>query len=94
MIRFRPNLVVDGATAFAEDEWKRIRVGEVGFVVAKPCARCSIPQVDPVTGEVGEEPTRTLLEFRKIEGKVRFGQNLYAENRGVIRVGDEVIVES
>ena len=29
MNRFRPNLVVKGCEAFAEDTWKRIRIGEV-----------------------------------------------------------------
>ncbi|HBP2470474.1 TPA: MOSC domain-containing protein, partial [Pseudomonas aeruginosa] len=36
MLRFRPNLVVEGSAAFAEDGWKRIRIGSVEFVVAKP----------------------------------------------------------
>ena len=46
MIRFRPNLVV-GLCPFAEDDWKRIRIGTVTFRVAKPCSRCAIPTVDP-----------------------------------------------
>jgi len=36
MLQFRPNLVVGGAAAHAEDGWKRIRIGEVEFDVAKP----------------------------------------------------------
>jgi uncharacterized protein YcbX len=93
MVRFRPNLVVDGAEPFAEDGWQKVRVGEVRFQVCKPCARCSIPNVDPQTAEVGVEPTRTLVEFRKFDGKVRFGQNLIALDSGTVRVGDEVVVE-
>jgi uncharacterized protein YcbX len=29
MSRFRPNTVVKGCQPFAEDTWKRIRIGEV-----------------------------------------------------------------
>ena len=94
MIRFRPNLVIDGTEPFAEDGWRALRIGAVRFLVCKPCARCTIPNVDPLTGEVGVEPTRTLIGFRKFDGKVRFGQNLVAEDRGLIRVGDEVVIEA
>ncbi|HUL69265.1 MAG TPA: MOSC N-terminal beta barrel domain-containing protein, partial [Gemmatimonadales bacterium] len=33
MNRFRPNLVVDGASPFGEDRWRRIRIGAVEFDV-------------------------------------------------------------
>lgn len=29
--RFRPNIVVTGAPAYAEDSWARLRIGDVGF---------------------------------------------------------------
>ena len=90
MVRFRPNLVVDGAEPFAEDQWRRVRIGEVEFRVVKPCDRCSIPTVDPATGETGVEPTRTLASFRKRGNEVLFGQNLIALAEGVVRVGDPV----
>lgn len=51
MLRFRPNLVVEGSAAFAEDGWKRIRIGSVEFVVAKPCSRCILTTLDPATGD-------------------------------------------
>ncbi|MDU5675889.1 MAG: L-glutamate gamma-semialdehyde dehydrogenase [Pseudomonas aeruginosa] len=54
MLRFRPNLVVEGSAAFAEDGWKRIRIGSVEFVVAKPCSRCILTTLDPATGERNE----------------------------------------
>ena len=78
MERFRPNLVVGGAPAFAEDGWNGLRVGEVIFRVAKPCSRCSVITVDPATGETGPEPLRTLATYRKREGGVMFGVNLVA----------------
>ncbi|MDB4965253.1 MAG: Flavodoxin reductase (ferredoxin-NADPH reductase) family 1, partial [Myxococcales bacterium] len=58
--RFRPNLVLSGAPAWAEDGWKRIRVGAITMRVPKPCARCSIPGVDPDTAEATKEPLKTL----------------------------------
>lgn len=39
-LQFRPNLVVNGPGAYAEDNWKWVRVGEnVIFRVLKPCTR-------------------------------------------------------
>lgn len=92
MNRFRPNVVVSGGGAFAEDEWKHIQIGEAEFRVAKPCARCVVTTVDQQTGEPGKEPLRTLATFRKRDGKVHFGQNLIPLKLGRIRVGDPVEV--
>ena len=94
MNRFRPNLVVSGSEAFAEDSWKKIRIGETVFHLVKPCARCVLTTVDQATGvKDGKEPLKTLASFRTFDGKVLFGQNLIAENPGgVVRVGDEVEV--
>ena len=92
MNRFRPNIVASGADAFAEDDWKKIRIGETVFHVVKPCARCVVTTVDQSTGEKTEkEPLKTLSTYRNRDGKVLFGQNLIAEKGGgVIRVGDEI----
>lgn len=91
--RFRPNLVVSGCGAFAEDGWRWVRVGEVGFRVAKPCARCTITTVDQRIGVRGKEPLRTLASYRKVGDKVMFGQNLAHDGPGELRVGDAVEVE-
>jgi len=88
MNRFRPNIVVDGCEAHAEDGWQRVRIAEVVFRIAKPCARCVITTVDQETGERGREPLRTLSTYRSFEGQVHFGQNLVHEGRGVVQVGD------
>lgn len=92
MNRFRPNIVVEGADAFAEDGWKKIRVGESVFDVVKPCARCVMTTIDQATGDkTGVEPLKTLATYRTINGGVIFGQNLIAEREGgTIRVGDEL----
>jgi len=92
MRRFRPNLVVQGSGPFEEDTWREIRVGQVKFNMAKPCARCSIPAVDPETGEVGKEPTRTLATYRRRGNDVFFGWNLIARTPGTVRLDDPVEV--
>lgn len=77
MSRFRPNVVIDGvAEPFAEDEWKRLRIGEVEFRVSKGCDRCVLTTVDGTTFRKGKEPLRTLARFRRRDGKVWFGVNL------------------
>jgi uncharacterized protein YcbX len=94
--RFRTNLVVRGFVPFAEDSWKRIRIGEVVFRSLGPSARCVITTTDQATGERGVEPLRTLATFRRDPTEhtnVNFGQNLVNESKsGVIRVGDPVHV--
>jgi len=92
MDRFRPNIVIDGCEPHAEDGWHRVRIGEVSFRFAKPCARCVVTTVDQTTGERGREPLRTLSTYRTEDGQVLFGQNLVHEGRGVVHVGDPVEV--
>ncbi|EOL9008112.1 YcbX family protein [Cronobacter sakazakii] len=98
MNQFRPNLVVTGVEAWAEDTWKVIRIGEVVFDVAKPCSRCVFTTVSPERGRKhpSGEPLATLQKFRTAldNGDVDFGQNLIARNSGVIRAGDRVEVLS
>lgn len=95
MAQFRTNLVVSNTEAFAEDGWKRIRIGEVEFEAVKPCARCILTTVDPLTGNFNalKEPLKTMATFRAdATGDVFFGQNLVALNEGMIRVGDVIEV--
>ncbi|MEW2083275.1 MOSC N-terminal beta barrel domain-containing protein [Streptomyces sp. NPDC005283] len=92
MARFRPNVVVDGAAPWAEDDWKRIAIGEATFRVAKPCGRCVITTTDQRTAERGKEPLRTLARHRRCGDQLVFGQYLVPERTGFIRVGDAVTV--
>ncbi|MGD1856751.1 MAG: MOSC domain-containing protein [Leptolyngbyaceae cyanobacterium] len=92
MNRFRPNLVVTGCEAFAEDGWKQIKVGNIMFDVAKACSRCSIPGVEQTTGEQGKEPLKTLATYRRWDSAIWFGQNLIAHSEGQLTVGDTVAV--
>ncbi len=92
MDRFRPNLVVEGALAFAEDGWKRVQTSGVTFRVAKPCSRCAIPTVDQATGTRGVEPLRTLATFRTVKGGAMFGQNLLHDGLGTLHAGADLHV--
>ncbi len=87
MNRFRPNIVIDGCEPFAEDGWKKIRIGEITFRIVKPCSRCVIPSINIETAEREEEPIKTLLSYRKHDKKIFFGQNVIAESNGKIDVG-------
>ncbi|MFI5533868.1 MOSC domain-containing protein [Kitasatospora sp. NPDC051853] len=100
MERFRPNLVVDVAEPWDEDEWLRVRIGEVTFRVAKPCGRCVVTTTDQETGERrGPEPLRALGRHHQLDQKLVFGQNLIPERPegftglvGTLRLGDEFTV--
>jgi uncharacterized protein YcbX len=94
ILRFRPNLVVSGTEPHAEDKWKRIRIGEVEFEVAKACVRCVFTTVDFERGErdPSGEPLRTLTTYRRSPDGVTFGQNLIPRRLGTVRVGDDVEV--
>lgn len=92
MDRFRPNVVVEGSPPHDEDRWRRVRVGGGTLRIVKPCARCSVPGLDPRTGEPGKEPLRTLAGYRRWEGKIWFGQNAVHEGPCRLSVGDPVEV--
>lgn len=106
--RFRPNIVVSGAEPWAEDQWKKVRIGEAIFRVVKPSDRCVLTTVDPEKGEfAGKEPLKTLATFRMSKdvhpntyaaftlppNSVLFGENTVPDTPGAtIHVGDEIEV--
>ncbi|TWD15983.1 MOSC domain-containing protein [Marihabitans asiaticum] len=90
MGRFRPNVVIDGDLPFAEDQWQRVRLGEVTYRVSALCDRCAVTSVDPVTGEAGPEPLRTLSVRRRWDAATWFGLRLVPEGPGWLCIGDEV----
>lgn len=107
MERFRPNIVVAGLSAFEEDKWeggRKIKIGDVLFRYLNRCGRCSLPIVNPKTGEKkGDEPLATLRRIRLPEDRdprydrsPLFGINAAPDGDGVgvIREGDTVMVWS
>jgi len=82
MTRFRPNLVLDGLDAHDEDHVDQLEIdtpqGMVQLKLVKPCARCTIPGVDPQTGEQGFEVIDALAAYRsdpRVDGAATFGMN-------------------
>jgi uncharacterized protein YcbX len=99
MARFRPNVVLDGVPAHAEDAMTRFRAGPIVLRGVKHCARCPITTTDQETGERDprQQPLRTLATYRHdyaLKG-VTFGQNCVVES-GVgerLAVGAAVTLE-
>ncbi len=93
MTRFRPNLVVAGAPAWAEDGWRVLRMGNATFRVVKACDRCVITTIDPDTASRDKEPLTTLARHRRWDGKTWFAINLIPDSPGaILHVGDGVEV--
>ncbi|MDH6572302.1 uncharacterized protein YcbX [Streptomyces sp. SAI-117] len=92
MNRFRPNVVVGGAEAWAEDDWSLIAIGDVTFRIAKMCGRCVVTTTDQDRAVRGKEPLHSLGRHRRFGSKLVFGQNLVPRSPGTIRVGDPVTV--
>lgn len=96
MQRFRPNIGIRGVKAYEEDTWGKIRIGDILFRVAKPCARCVVTSTDQRTGERYKEPLRTLSTYRRDEnGNVLFAVNLiHQQHFGELKLGDTIQIES
>ncbi len=92
MDRFRPNIVVEDCAAYAEDELKKIRIGDVKLKGMMRCARCVVTTNDQATAERAKEPLRTLATYRKpvLRGGPVFGMYFAYVSGTVVRVGDEV----
>lgn len=98
MNRFRPNIVVGGCEAYAEDAWPTFGIGSLRFRNAGPCARCIVTTTDQQTASRGKEPLRTLATYRRDPAEptdVNFGINLiHGTKRGAVRVGDTVVLQA
>jgi hypothetical protein len=91
MTRFRPSVVVRGADAWAEDGWRRVRIGSAEFRAVKGCDRCVLTLVNPDTAVSGREPLASLVRHRRWDGKSWFAMQLIPDTPGAtIHVGDDV----
>lgn len=89
MDRFRPNIVLSDAPAFAEDGWSRLRIGDALLAPVHACGRCEVTTIDQALGAaLGSEPLRTLSRMRMREGEPVFGVRYSVQQPGRVRVGD------
>ncbi|KAL9578501.1 MAG: hypothetical protein Q9212_005676 [Teloschistes hypoglaucus] len=98
-LRFRANIYFSGPTAYAEDRWKRIKIGPQVFHVACRTTRCELPNVDQYTGKRHRsEPSKTMKSYRNIDegagpGSACLGMQMVpAAELGVIKAGDPIDV--
>jgi uncharacterized protein YcbX len=77
MERFRPNIVVEGLPAWAEDHHPLVRLEATELRLVSPCERCIVTTTDQQTGiRQGSEPIRTLRKLHADPaGKPLFGWN-------------------
>lgn len=90
--RFRPNIVVSGCEAFAEDQWKTITINDIQFDIVKPCSRCVIPTLDLTNSEKQPDVMQVMLKYRKQGKHVMVGQNAIHSSQGWLTLGDEIMV--
>jgi len=97
--RFRPNIVIGGVEAHDEDRLGPMHIatdeGSAVMEPVKPCARCPIPNIDPVTATASPVVGDTLQTYRadpRLNGAVTFGMNaiVLAGDGMVLRVGQSV----
>jgi uncharacterized protein len=97
--RFRPNIVLAGLEAHDEDQIAALHIttaeGSVELALVKPCPRCPIPNVNPLTAVPSPEVGDTLQAYRqdaRLDGAVTFGMNAITIQgfEQVLRVGQAV----
>ncbi|NIM43151.1 MAG: MOSC domain-containing protein [Hydrogenophaga sp.] len=97
--RVRPNIVLGGLQSHDEDRVGALTIttddGPAVIEPVKPCARCSIPDVDPDSALPGHVVGDTLRGYRadaRVGGAITFGMNaIVLEGDGrTLRVGQRV----
>jgi uncharacterized protein YcbX len=99
MQSFRPNVVLTGIDAYDEDRLDTLHIttkeDEVQLKHVKPCARCTIPDVDLQSGKQGTAVADMLQSYRAnqlMDGAVTLGMNaiVLAGEGATLRVGQAV----
>lgn len=93
MERFRPNLIFNGGNPHCEDKFQNFTIGSTHLKAVKPCSRCVITTINPLTSQKGIEPLKTLATYRVFDNKVMFGMNVICISGDSIRIGDTIIVK-
>lgn len=95
--RLRPNIILSGVQAHDEDRVGLLRIdtgegSEIHLLPVKPCTRCSIPDIDPLTAQISPavgDVLRTYRQDRRLDGAITFGMNaIIRQGEGyMLRVG-------
>lgn len=93
MDRFRPNMVVTGCDAHAEDLLQTFFINNAQFRFTKPCARCHVTTINQQTAVKGVEPLKTLATYRTENHKINFGANVMVLSTGEIAVGQNLMAQ-
>jgi hypothetical protein len=104
IIRLRPNIVIGNLHSplvpFIEEQFTAVSWIEEGkeanISFYGPCIRCVVPNVDPVTSEVGDEPAKAIatLSGQRYPGEPsHFGVYGRAGRRSCLREGTSLKVE-
>ncbi len=88
-LRFRPNIILDGAEPWAEFDWvdRGFSVGSASFKGFCRTQRCAATNVEPTTA-MRDMAIPALLE--RHWGHTDFGIYATVENSGAVAIGDEV----
>ena len=96
LARFRPNVVLSGLDAHGEDHVDELlfntATGPIRLKLVKPCTRCSIPDVDPLTALAGHAVGDVLASYRadaRLQGALTFAMNavIVSGTDQVLKVG-------
>ncbi|KAL0134398.1 hypothetical protein PUN28_001289 [Cardiocondyla obscurior] len=102
--QFRMSFLVKGPSAYEEDNWDWVKIGNVIMRNLRPCTRCIFTTINPETGtkHPNTEPLKTLRSYRQItDPQIRpavgdspaMGIHLGLRGpNGVVRLGDPVYV--
>ena len=93
MNRFRPNIVFSGGEPHIEDTFGHFTINEINFYGIKLSSRCNLTTINQDNAVSGKEPLKTLSKYRRMNNKIYFGQNLVHEGRGIISVGESIIIK-
>ncbi len=90
-LRFRPNVVIDGAEPWEEFNWtgKPLQLGPVQVEAFKRTERCAATNVDP---ETGKRDMAIPAALQRAWGHSDFGVYARVISDGMITVGDPVTV--
>lgn len=95
MSRFRPNIIVDGDFgSYAEDQWSQLSINTVDIEIGFGCTRCVMVNMDGAGQKDSRLPVTAALKASRqgSDKQLYFGQNATPKNRGIIRVGDTVVI--